>query len=112
MVSIVSFPQVYLAQTIFKVLKVVLIVSYTTPLLGSISFNHICQPLTHALTGYQAFECTHALASVLHKLLVVYLCLVGLFGLLGLYTLSWIWHKYGGERGRASGRTVFICLSS
>ncbi|XP_048101905.1 volume-regulated anion channel subunit LRRC8D [Alosa alosa] len=85
--------KVYIAQTVFKVLKVVLIVSYTTPLLGSITFIHVCQPLSHALTGYQAFECTHALASVLHKLLVVYLCLVGLFGLLGLYTLSWICHK-------------------
>lgn len=92
------FSQVYFAQTIFKVLMVVILLSYTTPLLGSITFNHICQPLSHTLTGYQAFECTHALASVLHKLLVVYLCLVGLFGLLGLYTLSWICHKYDGDR--------------
>lgn len=97
-VIVAFFLQVYFAQTIFKVLMVVILVSYTTPLLGSITFNHICQPLSHALTGYRAFECTHALASVLHKLLVVYLCLVGLFGLLGLYTLSWICHKYDGDR--------------
>ncbi|XP_038844556.1 volume-regulated anion channel subunit LRRC8D-like [Salvelinus namaycush] len=84
---------VYLAQTVFKLLLVVLIVGYTTPLMSSISFTHTCLPQAHALTGYSAFECTHALASVLHKLLLAYISLVGLFGLLSIYTLSWILHS-------------------
>ncbi|XP_052346232.1 volume-regulated anion channel subunit LRRC8D-like [Oncorhynchus keta] len=85
--------KVYLAQTVFKVLLVVLIVGYTTPLMSSISFTHTCLPQAHALTGYSAFECTHALASVLHKLLLAYVSLVGLFGLLSIYTFSWILHS-------------------
>ncbi|KAG9279266.1 volume-regulated anion channel subunit LRRC8D-like [Astyanax mexicanus] len=85
--------KVYAAQTVFKVLKFVVIVSYTAPLLGSISFNHICQPHSHALTGYQVFQCSHSLASVLRKLMLAYVSLVGLYGLLGIYTLFWIFHK-------------------
>ncbi|XP_030649336.1 volume-regulated anion channel subunit LRRC8D [Chanos chanos] len=99
--------KVYLAQTVFKVLKFVLIVSYTTPLLGSISFDHLCEPHSYALTGYRAFQCTHSLASILRKLLMAYVCLVGLYGLLGLYTLGWIFHKplrqYSFQRLRESG---------
>ncbi|KAM6957539.1 volume-regulated anion channel subunit LRRC8D [Aplochiton taeniatus] len=85
--------KVYLAQTTFKLLMALLIVGYTTPLLDSICFTHICHPGAHALTGYSSFECTHALASVLHKLLVAYVFLMGLFGLLDLYTLCWILHS-------------------
>ncbi|KAJ7992715.1 hypothetical protein DPEC_G00281550 [Dallia pectoralis] len=85
--------KVYLAQTLFKLLLAVLIVSYTTPKMGSISLIHTCLPQAHALTGYSAFECTHALASVLHKLLLAYISLVALFGLLSLYALSWILHS-------------------
>ncbi|XP_036407944.1 volume-regulated anion channel subunit LRRC8D [Megalops cyprinoides] len=85
--------RVYLAQTVFKVLKFLLIVSYTAPLLGSISFTHTCQPRTHALTGYSTFQCTHSLASVLRKLLLAYVFLVSIFGVLGIYTLAWICHR-------------------
>ncbi|XP_069051896.1 volume-regulated anion channel subunit LRRC8D [Lepisosteus oculatus] len=85
--------KVYVAQTVFKVVKFVLIVSYTSPLLGSISFTHECRPQIHALTGYSAFRCTHDLASVLRKLLLSYLALVWLYGLLGLYTLCWIFRR-------------------
>ena len=85
--------QVYLAQTIFKLLMVTLILGYSTPLLDSVSFHHTCYPEEHALLGYATFECTHALASLLHKLLVAYLTLVGLYGLLDVYTLSWILHR-------------------
>uniref|UniRef100_A0A8C2KH28 Si:ch211-106h11.1 n=2 Tax=Cyprinus carpio TaxID=7962 RepID=A0A8C2KH28_CYPCA len=85
--------KVYTAQTVFKVLKFILIVSYTTPLLGSISFNHICQPHSYALTGYSVFQCSHSLSSVLRKLMQAYVLLIFLFGLLGIYALSWIFHK-------------------
>lgn len=90
--------QVYTAQTMFKVLKFIVIVSYTAPLLGSISFTYICQPNSHALTGYHTFQCSHLLSSVLRKLMKAYICLMGLYGLLGVYTLFWIFHKYACEQ--------------
>ncbi|KAG1966927.1 volume-regulated anion channel subunit LRRC8D [Pimephales promelas] len=85
--------KVYTAQTVFKVLKFVLIVSYTTPLLSSISFSHVCQLHSHALTGYSLFQCSHSLSSVLRKLMQAYISLLFLFGLLGVYALFWIFHN-------------------
>uniref|UniRef100_A0A3Q4H1P1 Si:ch211-106h11.1 n=1 Tax=Neolamprologus brichardi TaxID=32507 RepID=A0A3Q4H1P1_NEOBR len=81
---------VYLAQTVFKLLIVTLIMSYTVPLLGSLSFNHTCHPEERALVGYATFECIHVLSSLLRKLLAAYLTLLGLYGLLNFYTLTWI----------------------
>lgn len=83
----------YLAQTIFKLLMVTLIVSYTIPLLSSFSFTHTCHPQEQALVGYTTFVCIHVLSSFIRKLLVAYLTLLGLYGLLNLYTLSWILHR-------------------
>ncbi|XP_029292702.1 volume-regulated anion channel subunit LRRC8D [Cottoperca gobio] len=85
--------KVYLAQTVFKLLMVTLILSYTIPLLSSLSFTHTCHPEEQALVGYTTFECIHVLSSLLRKLLVAYLTLLGLYGLLNLYTLSWILHS-------------------
>ncbi|XP_075998797.1 volume-regulated anion channel subunit LRRC8D [Genypterus blacodes] len=85
--------KVYLAQSIFKLFMVTLIVSYTIPRLNSISFTHTCHPGEHDLVGYSTFECTHALASLLHKLLVAYVTLLALYGLLNIYTISWILHS-------------------
>ncbi|XP_028268412.1 volume-regulated anion channel subunit LRRC8D [Parambassis ranga] len=85
--------KVYLAQTLFKLLMVTLIISYTVPLLSSFSFNHTCHPEEKALVGYATFECIHILSSLLRKLVVAYLTLLGLYGLLNLYTISWILHS-------------------
>ncbi|XP_070836239.1 volume-regulated anion channel subunit LRRC8D [Chaetodon trifascialis] len=85
--------KVYLAQTIFKLLMVTLIVSYTIPLLGNFSFTHICHPEERALVGYTTFECIHVLSCLIRKLLVAYLTLLGLYGLLNCYTLGWILHS-------------------
>uniref|UniRef100_A0A8C3ALL5 Si:ch211-106h11.1 n=1 Tax=Cyclopterus lumpus TaxID=8103 RepID=A0A8C3ALL5_CYCLU len=82
--------KVYLTQTVFKLLMVTLILSYTIPLLSSLSFTHTCHPEEQALVGYATFECIHVLSSLLRKLLVAYLTLLGLYGLLNLYTLCWI----------------------
>uniref|UniRef100_A0A3B5AF52 Leucine-rich repeat-containing protein 8D-like n=1 Tax=Stegastes partitus TaxID=144197 RepID=A0A3B5AF52_9TELE len=84
---------VYLAQTIFKLLMGTLIVSYTIPLLSSFSFSHTCHPEEQLLVGYATFECIHVLSSLLRKLLVAYLTLLGLYGLLNFYTLCWILHS-------------------
>ncbi|XP_060945336.1 volume-regulated anion channel subunit LRRC8D [Limanda limanda] len=85
--------KVYLAQTMFKLLMVTLILSYTIPLLGNLSFTHTCRPEEQELVGYAAFDCIHVLSSLLRKLLVAYLALLGLYGLLSVYTLIWILHS-------------------
>ncbi|XP_056262211.1 volume-regulated anion channel subunit LRRC8D [Pseudoliparis swirei] len=85
--------KVYSAQTVFKLLMVTLILSYTIPLLSSLSFTHTCHPEEEALVGYSTFECIHVLSSLLRKLLVAYLTLLGLYGLLNFYTLGWILHS-------------------
>nr|XP_021328302.1 volume-regulated anion channel subunit LRRC8D isoform X1 [Danio rerio]XP_021328304.1 volume-regulated anion channel subunit LRRC8D isoform X1 [Danio rerio] len=85
--------KVYTAQTVFKVLKFVLIVSYTTPLLSCISFSHVCRPHSDALIGYSEFQCSHPLSSVLRQLMQAYVSLLFLFGLLAIYALFWILHK-------------------
>lgn len=102
----------YTAQTVFKVLKFILIVSYATPLLSSISFSHVCQLHSHALTGYSLFQCSHSLSSVLRKLMQAYILLLFLFGLLGVYALFWIFHKYGRPETREDCVHVVCSLSS
>lgn len=86
--------QVYRVQTLFKLLMIVLILSYTAPLLESVSFSHTCQPRLHALTGYSSFHCTHHLAPVLRHLVLTYMALLCLFGLLAIYALRWICHRF------------------
>ncbi|KAJ3601284.1 hypothetical protein NHX12_032256 [Muraenolepis orangiensis] len=74
--------KVYVSQTLFKLLASVLIVSLSAPLLGSMSFNHICHPGEESsLVGYGTFQCAHTLASLLHKLLLAYLLLLASYGL-------------------------------
>ena len=82
-----------MAQTIFKLLMVTLILSYTIPLLSNLSFTHTCRPEEQDLVGYASFDCIHVLSSLLRKLLVAYLALLGLYGLLSVYTLIWILHR-------------------
>lgn len=85
--------QVYLAQTVLKLLMVTLILSYSIPLLSSLSFTHTCHPEETALVGYDTFQCIHVLSSLLRKLLMAYLSLLGLYAMLNFYTLSWILHR-------------------
>ncbi|KAM9780434.1 volume-regulated anion channel subunit LRRC8D [Neosynchiropus ocellatus] len=82
--------KVYLTQTVFKIVAAALILSYTVPLLLSFTFTHNCVTREGALVGYLSFSCIHVLSSLLHKLMVAYALLLGLYGLLNLYTLLWI----------------------
>lgn len=82
--------QVYLAQTIFKLVMAMLVVGYTIPLLNSFSITHTCQPEARALVGFSTFECLHVLSSLIRKLLMAYLILLMLYGLLSSYTFIWI----------------------
>lgn len=85
--------QVYMAQTILKLVFAILVVSYTIPLHNSFLFAHNCKPMAQAMVGFSAFECVHVLSSLTHKLLVAYLVLLVLYGLLSFYTLSWILYR-------------------
>ncbi|XP_024861779.1 volume-regulated anion channel subunit LRRC8D [Kryptolebias marmoratus] len=91
--SSVVIYKVYLTQTIFKLLMATLILSYTGPLLSSLSFNHVCHLEDHTRVGYATFECIHVLSLLMRKLLLAYLTLLGLYGLLNVYTLSWMFHS-------------------
>uniref|UniRef100_A0A3B4AVU1 LRRC8 pannexin-like TM region domain-containing protein n=1 Tax=Periophthalmus magnuspinnatus TaxID=409849 RepID=A0A3B4AVU1_9GOBI len=85
--------QVYLAQTVFKLFLVVLIGCYTIPLLSSFSFSLNCEAEEQGLVGYSSFQCIHVLSSLLRNLLLAYMSLLGVYGLLNLYTLGWILHS-------------------
>nr|XP_033780799.1 volume-regulated anion channel subunit LRRC8D-like [Geotrypetes seraphini]XP_033780800.1 volume-regulated anion channel subunit LRRC8D-like [Geotrypetes seraphini] len=82
--------KVYVGQTLFKVFKFLLILGYTSWFVGAIEFKHICKPDIQNLTGYSVFFCTHNLAFILQKLLITYMVLVCIYGLVGIYTLFWI----------------------
>ncbi|MGH0159532.1 UNVERIFIED_CONTAM: hypothetical protein FKN15_057333 [Acipenser sinensis] len=85
--------RVYVCQTVFKVFKFLLIVGYTSSFVDSISFEHVCRPQIRFLTGYSRFFCTHSMAFMLHKLLLSYVLLVSVYGLIGVYTLFWIFRR-------------------
>ncbi|XP_056608337.1 volume-regulated anion channel subunit LRRC8D [Triplophysa dalaica] len=104
--------KVYTAQTVFKVLKFIVIVSYVTPLLNSITFSHVCRPQTHTLTGYNTYQCSHSLSSILRKLMQTYISLLVLFGIIAVYTLIWICHKsltqYSFQKQRETGSMLDV----
>ncbi|XP_039626389.1 volume-regulated anion channel subunit LRRC8D-like [Polypterus senegalus] len=82
--------KIYVGQTLFKVLKFLLILGYMSTFVESITFEHVCRPHIRNLTGYSEFFCTHNMAFMLRKLLITYMALVCLYGLTGIYTLFWI----------------------
>ncbi|XP_043940464.1 volume-regulated anion channel subunit LRRC8D-like [Protopterus annectens] len=83
----------YLGQTVFKVLKFLIIVGYTSTIVGSITFEHVCIPTIQTLTGYTVFFCTHNMANIVRKFLVMYIVLVCLYGLIGVYALFWFFRQ-------------------
>ncbi|XP_056330777.1 volume-regulated anion channel subunit LRRC8D [Danio aesculapii] len=85
--------KLYVAQTTIKVLKVILILSYTSTFAAEISFCHICKPKVESLTGYDQFFCTHNMAFMLRKLLFTFMAMICLYGLVCLYTLYWLFRR-------------------
>ncbi|KAM4677807.1 volume-regulated anion channel subunit LRRC8D-like isoform 2-T2 [Discoglossus pictus] len=82
--------RVYLGQTIFKVVKVVIVLIYAFSLVGSFHFHRICKPGIQNLMGYSVFKCTHNLANILEKLVLTYIILVCVYALLAVYSLFWL----------------------
>lgn len=82
--------RVYVGQTVFKVVKVSIVLGYSLSLIGSFSFHHMCRPGIRNLMGYSLFTCTHNLAFILEKLLLTYILLVCAYAFLSAYTLFWL----------------------
>ncbi|XP_063787753.1 volume-regulated anion channel subunit LRRC8D-like [Pseudophryne corroboree] len=85
--------RVYVGQTVFKVLTVVIVLGYTLSLVGSFSFRHTCKPCIQNLMGYSVFTCTHNLAYILEKLLLSYILLLSLYAVLSIHALFWIYRR-------------------
>ncbi|XP_026883076.2 volume-regulated anion channel subunit LRRC8D [Electrophorus electricus] len=83
----------YVAQTFIKALKLILILSYTSTFAAAIKFSHICEPKIEHLTGYGRFFCTHNMAFMLRKLLFTFMAIIGLYGLVCLYALFWLFRR-------------------
>ncbi|XP_029971047.1 volume-regulated anion channel subunit LRRC8D isoform X2 [Salarias fasciatus] len=85
--------KLYVAQTIVKTVKFILILSYTSTFLAEINFKHICEPKIKHLTGYKQFFCTHNMAFMLNKLLISYMALILIYGMTCLYSLFWVFRR-------------------
>ncbi|XP_014347654.1 volume-regulated anion channel subunit LRRC8D-like [Latimeria chalumnae] len=80
----------YVGQAVFKVVKFLVVLSYTCTIVDHIQFFYICKPKIRNLTGYSKFYCTHNLAFVISKLLITYMILIIIYGLLSIYNLFWL----------------------
>lgn len=85
--------KLYVAQTIVKTLKFILILSYTSTFMAHIQFEHICTPNIKHLTGYTKFFCTHNMAFMLRKLLLSYMALIMIYGMVCIYSLFWLFRR-------------------
>ncbi|XP_051556751.1 volume-regulated anion channel subunit LRRC8D isoform X1 [Myxocyprinus asiaticus] len=90
--------KLYVAQTVIKAVKIILILSYTSTFASMIKFGHTCEPeilipKIEDLTGYSKFFCTHNMAFMLRKLLFSFMAMICLYGLLCLYTLYWLFRR-------------------
>ncbi|KAM9789152.1 volume-regulated anion channel subunit LRRC8D-like [Neosynchiropus ocellatus] len=85
--------KLYVAQTIVKTVKFILILSYTSTFLVKINFRHDCEPDIKELTGYRRFFCTHNMAFMLNKLLITYMALILIYGMACLYSLFWVFRR-------------------
>uniref|UniRef100_A0A8D3AB70 Leucine rich repeat containing 8 VRAC subunit Aa n=1 Tax=Scophthalmus maximus TaxID=52904 RepID=A0A8D3AB70_SCOMX len=80
----------YIRQTIIKVIKFLLIISYTAYYVRYIRFSVICAVNIQKLTGYSTFSCAHPLATLFKILACFYISLVVVYGLICMYTLCWM----------------------
>ncbi|KAI4890389.1 hypothetical protein NFI96_014547 [Prochilodus magdalenae] len=82
--------RLYIRQTIIKVIKFILIISYTAYNVHFITFNVECNVDIRQLTGYTKYYCAHPLATLFRILGWFYISLVIVYGLICMYTLCWM----------------------
>uniref|UniRef100_A0A3B4A3C4 Uncharacterized protein n=1 Tax=Periophthalmus magnuspinnatus TaxID=409849 RepID=A0A3B4A3C4_9GOBI len=82
----------YVLQTSLKVLKFLLVIIYTAVLVHNIQIVVRCK-VPPELTGFNIFCCNHNKAPLFSKLAYCYICFVGVYGLVCIYTLYWLFHR-------------------
>ncbi|TMS23933.1 Volume-regulated anion channel subunit LRRC8C [Larimichthys crocea] len=82
----------YVLQTSLKVFKFLLIIIYTAVLVPNIEVVVRCY-VPPELTGFDIYCCNHNKAHLFSKLAYCYICFVGVYGLLCIYTLYWLFHR-------------------
>ncbi|XP_072344729.1 volume-regulated anion channel subunit LRRC8A isoform X2 [Scyliorhinus torazame] len=82
--------QLYMRQTIIKVIKFALIISYSIYYVDDIKFDVSCIVDIQNLTGYRVYQCAHPLATLFKILASFYISLVIVYGLICMYTLWWM----------------------
>ncbi|XP_056136139.1 volume-regulated anion channel subunit LRRC8E isoform X1 [Lampris incognitus] len=82
----------YVLQTSLKVFKFLLITIYSAALVPNIQIVVRCL-VPPELTGFDIYCCNHNKAHLFSKLAYCYICFVGVYGLLCIYTLYWLFHR-------------------
>lgn len=82
----------YVLQTSLKVFKFLLITIYNAALVSNIEIVVRCS-VPEELTGYDVYCCNHVKAHLFSKLAYCYICFVGVYGVLCIYTLYWLFHR-------------------
>ncbi|XP_034544487.1 volume-regulated anion channel subunit LRRC8C [Notolabrus celidotus] len=82
----------YVLQTSLKVFKFLLIIIYTTVFVPNIEVVVRCY-VSPELTGFDIYCCNHNKAHIFSKLAYCYICFVGVYGILCIYTLYWLFHR-------------------
>ncbi|KAJ3597524.1 hypothetical protein NHX12_027933 [Muraenolepis orangiensis] len=82
--------RLYRCQTIIKVIKCMVIISYTAYYVRCIQFSVVCTVDIERLTGYKMYHCAHPLATLFKILACLYISLVSVYGLICMYTLFWM----------------------
>ncbi|KAL6110145.1 uncharacterized protein ACO6RY_19289 [Pungitius sinensis] len=82
----------YVLQTSLKVFKFLVIIVYTAVLVPNIEIIVRCY-IPPELTGFDIYCCNHNKAHLFSKLAYCYICFVGVYGILCIYTLYWQFHR-------------------
>nr|XP_020452718.1 volume-regulated anion channel subunit LRRC8C-like [Monopterus albus]XP_020452719.1 volume-regulated anion channel subunit LRRC8C-like [Monopterus albus] len=82
----------YVLQTSLKVVKFLLIIIYTAVLVPNIEIVVRCY-VPPELTGFDIYCCNDNKAHLFSKLSYCYICFVGVYGLLCIYSLYWLFHR-------------------
>ncbi|KAM9314330.1 volume-regulated anion channel subunit LRRC8C isoform 1-T2 [Pholidichthys leucotaenia] len=82
----------YVLQTSLKLFKFLLIIIYTAVLAPNIQIVVRCL-VPPELTGFNIYCCNNNKAHLFSKLAYCYICFVGVFGVLRIYSLYWLFHQ-------------------
>lgn len=82
----------YVLQTSLKVVKFLIIIIYTGVLVANIDIVVRCY-VPPELTGFDIYCCNNNKAHLFSKLSYCYICFVGVYGLLCVYALYWLFHR-------------------